>query len=358
MKSPLMSKILKNSTTKHTSVLTDSVMFKDKDVIPTDIPIINIAFSGDVDGGLSSGLTLLAGPSKSFKSATALVCVSAYFKKYPDAVCIFYDSEGGVTPDYLRSMEVDPDRVVHIPIEHIEMLKFDMVKQLKELDRGDKVIVMIDSIGNTASLKELEDALSEKSVAEMQRAKSIKGLFRMVTPSLVAKDIPCIAICHTYSEMSLYPKQIISGGSGLIYSANTAFIIGKSQEKDGTDLVGYNFTLNVEKSRYVREKSKLVFTVTYDGGIQRFSGLLELGLESGAIIKPSNGWFQKVNLDTGELAEKKYRSKETQTDAFWNDILSNQKFKSFIKERFQLGAAYNNPISDEDIEDELDLIEV
>lgn len=212
MKSPLMSKILKNSTTKHTAVLTDSVMFKDKDVIPCDIPIINIAFSGDVSGGLSSGLTIFAGPSKSFKSAVSLVCVSAFLNKYPDAVCIFYDSEGGVTPDYLRSMNVDPDRVVHIPIEHIEMLKFDLVKQLKELDRGDKVIVMIDSIGNTASLKELEDALSEKTVAEMQRAKSIKGLFRMVTPSLVAKDIPCIAICHTYSEMSLYPKQIISGG--------------------------------------------------------------------------------------------------------------------------------------------------
>jgi len=356
MKSPLMSKILKNSTTKHTAVLTDSVMFKDKDVIPTDIPIVNIAFSGDVDGGLSSGLTLLAGPSKSFKSATALVCISAYFRKYKDAVCIFYDSEGGVTPDYLRSMDVDPDRVVHIPIEHIEMLKFDMVKQLKELERGDKVIIMIDSIGNTASLKELDDALSEKSVAEMQRAKSIKGLFRMVTPSLVAKDIPCITICHTYSEMSLYPKQIISGGSGLIYSANTAFIIGKSQEKDGTDLVGYNFTLNVEKSRYVREKSKLVFTVTYAGGIQKFSGLLELGLESGAIIKPSNGWYQKVNLDTGELAEKKYRAKETQTDAFWNDILSNGKFKTFIKERFQLGAAYNTA-TDEEIIDELEDID-
>ena len=210
--SKLLDKILKVSPTKHTSILSESVMFKDKDVISTDVPIINVAFSGELDGGISSGLTILAGPSKTFKSNLALICVRSFLNKYKDSVCIFYDSEGGVTPDYLESLQIDPSRVVHVPIEHLEMLKFDLVKQLAGLDREDKVIIVIDSIGNTASLKELEDAINEKSVAEMQRAKSIKGLFRMVTPSLVAKDIPCIAICHTYQEMTMYPKQIISGG--------------------------------------------------------------------------------------------------------------------------------------------------
>lgn len=212
MKNELLSRIIKNSPTKNTSILSESFMFHKKDVIPTDIPIINVAFSGDIDGGLSSGLTLLAGPSRNFKSMLALICVKAFLDKYDGSVCILYDSEGGITPEYLRTMNIDPNRVVHIPIEHIEMLKFDLVKQLKEINREDKVIILIDSIGNTASLKELEDALNEKSVAEMQRAKSIKGLFRMVTPSFIVKDIPCIAVCHTYSEMSLYPKQIISGG--------------------------------------------------------------------------------------------------------------------------------------------------
>jgi RecA/RadA recombinase len=215
-----------------------------------------------------------------------LVCVRAYLNKYPEAVCILYDSEGGMTPDMLRSQGVDPARVLHVPIDHLEMLKFDMVKQLQEIQRGDKVIFVIDSIGNTASLKELDDALAEKSVAELQRAKTIKALFRMVTPSLVNKDIPCVCICHTYQEMTMYPKQIISGGTGLIYSANQAFIIGKSQEKDGTELAGWNFTLNVEKSRFVREKSKLTFRVLYETGIQKYSGLLDMALESGQVIKP------------------------------------------------------------------------
>jgi hypothetical protein len=211
-KSKMMEKLLKNSTVKFSSVLSESVMFNDRDIIPTHIPIFNIAFSGSLDGGIAAGLTLLAGPSKSFKSLSSLVCVKAYLDKYKEAVCVLYDSEGGMTPDMLKSQGVDPSRVLHIPIDHLEMLKFDLVKQLQEINRGDKVIFVIDSIGNTASLKELNDALEEKSVAEMQRAKTIKSLFRMVTPSFVNKDIPCICICHTYQEMTMYPKQIISGG--------------------------------------------------------------------------------------------------------------------------------------------------
>lgn len=347
--SKLMDKILKNSTTKLTAVLSESVMFKDKDIIPIDVPILNIAFSGDLDGGLASGLTLLAGPSKTFKSLTSLIMLRSYLKKYKDAVGIIYDSEGGMTPDNLASMDIDINRIVHIPIEHLEMLKFDLVKQLSEFNRGDHVMIIIDSVGNTASQKELVDALDEKSVAELQRAKTIKGLFRMITPSLVIKDIPCIAICHTYSTMEMYSKQIISGGSGLLYSANQAFIMGKSQEKDGTELSGWNFTLNVEKSRFVKEKSKLPLQVLYDGGIQKYSGILDLALDAGEVIKPSNGWFSLVDPTTGEMSDKKVRSKDTQTDEFLGVVLQRESFKSYIRKKYKV-SQMSESVSIDDID--------
>lgn len=339
MSNDLMKRMLKTSTTKYASILSESVMFNDKDIIPTDIPIFNIAFSGSLNGGIVSGLTLLAGPSKSFKSLSALVCVRAYLKKYPEAICILYDSEGGMTPEMLKSQGIDPSRVLHIPIDHLEMLKFDIVKQLQEINRGDKIIFVIDSIGNTASLKELTDALDEKTVAEMQRAKTIKALFRMITPSLVNKDIPCITICHTYQEMGLYPKQIISGGTGLIYSANQAFIIGKSQEKDGTELAGWNFTLNAEKSRYVREKSKMTFRVLYESGIQKYSGLLDMALEAGLVQKPSNGWYSRVDSD-GVIEDKKWRAKETDSSEFWDTILKDPRFDEWIAKNYKLNSSY------------------
>jgi len=208
----IMQKLKKNSRVKSTSILSESKFFNEKDMITTDVPMINVALSGAVDGGLSSGLTVLAGPSKHFKTSFALLMASAYLKKYDDAVILFYDSEFGSPQSYFEQFDIDTSRVLHTPITNVEELKFDMIHQLESLERGDKVVVVIDSIGNLASKKELDDALSEKSVADMSRAKALKGLFRMATPYLTMKNIPMLAINHTYQTLELFSKAVVSGG--------------------------------------------------------------------------------------------------------------------------------------------------
>ncbi|NBV57813.1 MAG: recombinase RecA, partial [Bacteroidetes bacterium] len=65
----ILSKLQKNSTIKDTAILSESKFFTKKDMIPTAIPIINLALSGRLDGGLTPGLTMWAGPSKHFKTA-------------------------------------------------------------------------------------------------------------------------------------------------------------------------------------------------------------------------------------------------------------------------------------------------
>lgn len=210
--SDLKSRLIKASTSKMTASLDKSKFFNEKDVVRTKIPMLNIAISGALDGGMQSGLTIFAGPSKHFKSNMSLTMVSAYMTKYPDAICLFYDSEFGITPAYLRAMGVDPDRVVHTPVQSVEQLKIDMVNQLEEIERGEKVIVFIDSIGNLASKKETEDALNEKSVADMTRAKSLKSLFRIVTPYFSIKNIPCVAVNHTIETIEMFSKTVMTGG--------------------------------------------------------------------------------------------------------------------------------------------------
>lgn len=208
----LKERLIKASVSKMTADLSKSKFFNDKDVTRTPIPMLNIAFSGELAGGMQSGLTIFAGPSKHFKSNMSLCVVSAYMKKHPDAICLFYDSEFGITPAYLRSMGVDPDRVVHTPVQSVEQLKIDMVNQLESIERGEKVIVFIDSIGNLASKKETEDALNEKSVADMTRAKALKSLFRIVTPHFAIKNIPCIAVNHTIETIEMFSKTVMTGG--------------------------------------------------------------------------------------------------------------------------------------------------
>jgi len=352
--SDLMKRLKKASTNEMTSSLTKSVLFNNKDVIRTRIPILNVALSGELNGGLTAGLTFLAGPSKHFKSNMALCLVSAYMKKYPDAICLFYDSEFGTTPAYFRSMGVDPERILHTPIKNIENLKFDIVNQLEAINREDKVIIFIDSIGNTASKKEVEDALAEKSAADMTRAKQLKSLFRMVTPYLTERDIPCVAVNHTYETQETYSKTVMSGGTGAMYSADTVFIIGRRQVKDGTDLMGYEFVINVDKSRYVKEKSKFAVTVTFDGGIDPYSGLIDLGLETGFIVKPKNGWYNRafLNKNTGEMVqeEKNYRLKDTNNVNFWRDLFQHEPFREAIEKQYKLGAIAN----DQEVADAVD----
>jgi RecA/RadA recombinase len=352
----VLEKLKKNSTIKDTAILSQSKFFTKKDMIPTSIPVINVALSGRLDGGLTPGLTMWAGPSKHFKTAFSLLMAKAYLDKYEDGVILFYDSEFGTPQSYFDSFGIASDRVIHTPITDVEQLKFDAMNQLSQIERGDHVMIIIDSIGNLASKKEVEDALEQKSAADMTRAKQLKSLFRMVTPHLTIKDIPMVVVNHTYMEIGMFPKAIVGGGTGSYYSADNIFILGRQQEKEGSEVVGYNFIINVEKSRYVKEKSKIPVSVSFDGGISRWSGLLDIALESGHVIKPSNGWYQKVDKESGEIDEKKYRLKETDTKDFWLPVLKQPSFFNFVKNKYSVGT--DSILSDDEIDAELAEIDV
>jgi len=333
----VMDKLKKNSKLKNTEVLSESKFFNNKEKVSTSVPMINVALSGSVDGGLTPGLTVLAGPSKHFKTSFTLLIAAAYLNKYPDAIMLFYDSEFGSPASYFEQFDIDTARVLHTPITNVEELKFDLIGQLEGLDRKDRVIVVIDSIGNLASKKEMEDAINEKSVADMSRAKALKGLFRMCTPYLAMKDIPMIAVNHTYKEIGLFPKDIVSGGTGIYYSANNIWILGRRQNKKGTEIQGYDFVINVEKSRFVKEKSKIPISVSWEGGVAAWSGLLEVAMAGGYVVKPSNGWYSAVNMSTGEVSDKKVREAGTLEESFWKPIFDTTDFAEFIKKQYTIG---------------------
>ena len=272
---------------------------------------------------------------------------AAYIKKNPDGVILFYDSEFGTPQEYFKTFGIPFESVIHTPITNVEELKFDIMKQLDEIKRDDKVFIILDSMGNLASKKEVEDAMDGKSVADMSRAKSFKSLFRMVTPHLSLKDIPFVVVNHTYKEIGLYPKDIVGGGTGVYYSADTIWILGRQQEKEGTEITGYNFVINVDKSRYVREKSKIPITVSFEGGIKKWSGLLDVALEGNYIAKPSNGWYQLVDRSTGELVGTKMRMKDIEDNKdIWLDLFENTDFPTYIKRRYSLTT--NSMVSNDD----------
>lgn len=349
-KMSILDTLKKSSTIKQSQILSESKFF-DEVKVTTSVPAMNIALGGALDGGFGCGLTVWAGPSKHFKTNFTLFMLKAYMDAHPDAICLFYDSEFGSPQAYFQSFGIDTSRILHSPVTNIEELKFDIMNQLENIKRGDKVLIVLDSAGNIASKKEVDDAMEGKSVADMSRAKQLKSLFRMVTPHLKMKQLPMVVVNHTYQTQEMYSKAVVSGGTGIYYSADQIFILGRQQEKDGTEVTGYNFIINVEKSRFVREKSKIPVTVLHGSGISKYSGLLDMALLSKHVVKPSNGWYSRVDGSSGEIEAKKFREAETNSALFWDKVLADPTFKQWIKDTYQVSG---DMITDEQIDEEME----
>lgn len=331
--------------------LSKSPVYKDRDVTSTSVFSLNIALSGDIDEGFGSGVGILAGPSKHYKSNTGLIMISDYLNKYEGSMCLFYDSEFGTPPDYWENQGIDSSRVLHTPISNIEDLKFDLPQKLAEINRGDKVIIFVDSIGNLASKKEQVDALDGKSTTDMTRARENKSMFRIVTPMIKMRNIPALFVAHTYDTMEMFSKKVVSGGTGLYYSADWIIIFGRQQEKDGKEISGYNFILNVEKSRFVKEKSKIPLQVMYDSGISKYSGMLELAVESGVVVKPKMGYYSLVDTDTGVISDIAVKENKTAKDDFLGVVVKNEVFKKYIRDKYKLSIT---KMDSETLDDEVD----
>lgn len=338
---------------KEAALMSKTAFFEERDYVTVEVPFINVAFSGRLKGGLTAGVTIVAGESKTYKTLLMLLTLKAHQKKYPDSFALLYDTENGITPEYLRLMDIDMDRVMHIPVDDIEQMKIDIVNRLDEVDKGDRLMICVDSLGMIASRKEIEDANEGKVVADMTRAKASKSFFRLITAKITKKELYFVGIQHTYKEIGMYPRDIVGGGTGQIYAANTILIISKAQIKekvDGKDkLTGFKFTLNVVKSRYLKEGSKIPFEANFENGLYRWSGLFDLAVEAGFVEQVSKGWWATVDPETGEVSDKKLRESEIKKDdAFFESLIDSAEFNEFVEKKFLLGAPVQDTFEEDD----------
>jgi hypothetical protein len=353
--SKLAEKMLAASTIKDTALISESRFFKEKDVVRTEVPMINVALSGRMfEGGLVPGSTMLAAPSKHFKSGFALLLARAFLRKYPDGMILFYDSEFGSPESYFTSFGIQGTSVIHSPINSVEDLKHDIVVQLEAIDRDDHVLILVDSLGNAPSNKEVEDALSGKAVADMTRAKAIKSLFRTISTKLVMKDVPLIVVNHTYQTLEMFAKTVVGGGTGSYYGADNIWVISRQQDKNEKTkrIEGYNFVIKIEKSRYCQEGTKIPISISFDGGINKWSGLLDNAIEAGYVGQPKKGYYSLINQDTNEFEEELYKEDGIiDNDAIWTKLTGEPGFVKFIEDKYKLS---NAPLLKEEgvVEDE------
>jgi len=204
-----------------TSIVIESEI-KERTYIDTNIYILNALLAKSIlHGGISKNrFTIFAGEESVGKS---YLCYNIAKSAQKDGYNVIYiDTEFSIELAQLEEfgLDISPDRFMLIrsnKVEDIKIMLAQFLDQLKEkkiagIDIG-KTIMFIDSIGQLASLKEVEDAKEAKNKVDMSRAKAIKSLFRIITADLGYLDIPLVATNHIYMCVSEDTEILKSDGT-------------------------------------------------------------------------------------------------------------------------------------------------
>jgi RecA/RadA recombinase len=260
--------------------------------IDTGSYILNAAMSGSLYGGVPNNkITAFAGESATGKTFFVLGVLKKFLDDNPDGGVIYFDTEAAVTKDMMETRGIDVNRVVISEPQSIEEFRTNAVRMLTSyLDSKDQppMMMVLDSLGMLSSAKELEDVESGKQTRDMTKSQLLRGTFRVLSLKLAKANVPLLVTNHVYDVIGSYiPQKEISGGSGLKYAASSIAMLTKKKDKDGTDVIGNIIKVTMHKSRFTKENKKVEVKLSYDKGLDRYYGLLDLAEKYDIIKKVS-----------------------------------------------------------------------
>ena len=295
--SDFLKDIIKETGNEYASLVSDGVEAGDVDsFIDTGSYIFNALLSGSLYGGLPSNkITALAGESATGKTFFLMGIVKNFLDSNPNSGVIYFESESAITKQMVIDRGIDPERMVILPVTTVQEFRTQSLKVLDSyLMKADKrpMLMCLDSLGMLSTTKEVEDTSSGKETRDMTRAQVLKAAFRVLTLKLGKAKIPMVITNHTYDVVgSMFPTKEMGGGSGLKYAASSIVYLSKRKEKDGTEVVGNIIHCKNHKSRLTKENKIVDVRLTYDKGLDRYYGLLELA-EKYEVFKKSGPRFE------------------------------------------------------------------
>tara|TARA_B110000977_G_scaffold200267_1_gene290135 strand:- start:377 stop:1399 length:1023 start_codon:yes stop_codon:yes gene_type:complete len=324
--------VIKDVGNEYASLVSDGVEAGDVDsFIDTGSYVFNGLLSGSLYGGLAANkITALAGESATGKTYFLMGIVKNFLDKDPNAGVIYFESESAITKQMVVDRGIDPNRMVIMPVTTVQEFRTQSLKVLdsyllqNESDRK-PLFLCLDSLGMLSTTKEVEDTADGKETRDMTRAQVLKAAFRVLTLKLGRAKVPMVVTNHTYDVVgSMFPQKEMGGGSGLKYAASSIIYLSKRKEKDGTEVVGNIIHCKNHKSRLTKENKMVDVRLTYDRGLDRYYGLLELAEKHGVFKKVST----RIELPDG--------SKQ-----FGKTILNNPKdyFTDEVMQKLEAAAA-------------------
>ena len=228
--------------------------------------------------------------------------VKQFLEDHKDSAVFYFESESAISKDMIESRGIDSSRVVIVPVVTVQQFRNQAISILDKYaespkSKRPKMMFVLDSLGMLSTTKEIEDTAEGKETRDMTRAQVVKGAFRVLTLKLGRAGVPMIVTNHTYDVIgSMFPQKEMGGGSGLKYAASSIIYLSKKKEKEGTEVVGNIIHCKNAKSRLTVENRIVDVRLSYDSGLDRYYGLLDLALASGIFEKSST----RIKLPNGK----------------------------------------------------------
>ena len=279
--------IIKETGNEYASLVSDGVEAGDNDsFIDTGSYIFNALLSGSLHGGLPANkITALAGESATGKTYFLMGMVKNFLDANPDAGVVYFESESAITKQMVIDRGIDPDRMVILPVTTVQEFRTQGLKVLdrymqQDVDVRRPMFMCLDFLGMLSTTKEVEDTSDGKETRDMTRAQVLKAAFRVLTLKLAKAKVPMVVTNHTYDVVgSMFPTKEMGGGSGLKYAASSIVYLSKKKEKDGTEVIGNIVHCKNHKSRLTIENKMVDVRLTYDKGLDRHYGLIDLAVK-------------------------------------------------------------------------------
>ena len=282
----------------YASKVSDGMLGSVNEHIDTGSYILNALLSGSLYKGLPSNkITAFAGESATGKTFFLLGLVKQFLIDNPDGGVLYFESESALTSEMIEVRDIDTKRFIQLPVATIQEFAQQASRVVdKHIESsGAPLLLCLDSLGMLSTDKEVGDITEGTNKVDMTKARIVKGAFRVLTLKLAKAGIPLLVTNHTYKQIgTMFPQDIMGGGSGLQYAASTIIFLSKRKEKIGTDVIGNIIHCKNFKSRLTKENKMVDVLLTYDEGLSRYYGLLTLA-EKYDIIKKVSTRYELPN---------------------------------------------------------------
>ena len=342
--------IIKETGNEYASLVSEGVEAGDVDsFIDTGSYVFNALLGGSIYNGIPANkITALAGESATGKTFFVLGICKHFLDKNPEGGVIFFESESAVTKELIEDRKIDSKRMVIMPVTTVQEFRHQAITVLDKYNSQDPserkpLLLLLDSLGMLSTTKEMEDTAEGKETRDMTRAQIVKAAFRVLTLKLGKAKVPLIITNHTYDVVgSMFPKKEMGGGSGLKYAASSIVYLSRRKEKDGTEIIGNIIHCKNYKSRLTRENALVDVRLTYDKGLDRYYGLLDLALKYNIFKQVST----RIELPDGSKAFGKTINNDP-AKYFTKDIL-RQIDEVACKKEFKYGDVIEIPQETQD----------